>query len=90
VRVWGCCVASGYHHAVPDYSPEHHKRTRKFWWVNGADSSQLPTFLVFAAEYQHFKQLAVDALSDLEEKRQQRMKKVSMIGLILIFPPKHF
>ena len=32
-------------------SPLHHRKTRHFWWVNGADSKLLQNFLLFEAEY---------------------------------------
>jgi hypothetical protein len=55
---------------------EHHKLTRRFWWLNGADSNQMQTFLLYTAEYQHYKELVMQALAKLEEERQEKLKRV--------------
>ena len=36
---------------VLPHSPQHHKKTRHFWWFHGAEQNQLQTFLLFSAEY---------------------------------------
>ena len=50
---------------------------RRFWWLNGADSNQLQTFLLYSAEYRRFKELALEAIEKFEEERQKRLKQVS-------------
>jgi len=35
-------------------SPTHHKRTRHFWWANGAERNQMQTYLLFSAEYKRY------------------------------------
>lgn len=69
-----------------DFVPrtEHHKRTRRYWWLNGADSSQLQTFLIFRAEYRRFKELALEALSKLEQSNSERIKQVCSNGVGII------
>ena len=44
--------------------------------MNGADSSQMQAFLIFPAEYHRFKELALDALSKLEQSKRERIKQV--------------
>ena len=41
---------------VPSLSSSipHHKKTRHFWWVNGADKKHLQNFLLFEAEYRRY------------------------------------
>lgn len=86
----GCCVLKSWnplrdkHCFGTTYRQEHHKMTRKFWWMNGADTNQMQVFLVYSAEYRHFKELALDALSKLEEKQQQRIKQVNIYSLCQI------
>ena len=55
---------------------------RRFWWLNGADSNQLQTFLLYSAEYRQFKELALEALEKLEEERQKRLRQVSKEFLV--------
>ena len=41
----------------PQHSAAHHKKTRHFWWVNGAKSNLMQTYLIFSAEYRRWGQL---------------------------------
>lgn len=50
--------------------------TRRFWWLHGADSNQMQLFLLYSAEYRRYKELTLEALSKLEEKKQERLKQV--------------
>lgn len=52
--------------------------TRRFWWLHGADSDQLQLFLLHSAEYRHYKELTLEALSRLEQRREARLKQVKM------------
>ena len=58
------------------HSPDHHKKARHYWWVNGADSTQLQMFLLFPAEYRRYRDLAAKALKLVESKREAKEKKV--------------
>ena len=44
--------------------------------MNGADSSQLQTFLIYPAEYHRFKELTLEALSKLDQANKERIKLV--------------
>ena len=35
-------------------SDNHHKRTRHFWWQNGADKSLLQTYILYQAELDRY------------------------------------
>jgi hypothetical protein len=56
-------------------SPPHHKKTRGYWWVNGADKKLLQNFLLFEAEYRRYKELVAEALQQLESKRELKLKE---------------
>lgn len=53
----------------------HHKKTRRFWWMNGADKKHLQKFLLFEAEYRRYKELVADALQQLESQRTHKMRE---------------
>ena len=38
------------------HSAAHHKKTRHFWWVNGAKRNLMQTYLIFSAEYRRWGQ----------------------------------
>lgn len=58
------------------HSPDHHKKARHYWWVNGAESTQLQMFLLFPAEYRRYRDLAAEALKLVENKREAKKTKV--------------
>ena len=57
-------------------SLEHHKKTRHYWWEHGLDKAKLQTFLVFDAEYRHFKDQVGKALSELEDQKKETRERV--------------
>ena len=44
--------------------------------MHGADSDQIQTYLLYSAEYKHFKELALEALNKLEEERRKGLEQV--------------
>jgi hypothetical protein len=56
-------------------SPSHHKSTRRFWWLNGADKKLLQNFLLFEAEYRRYKELVAVTLEQLETRRELKQKE---------------
>ena len=64
---------------------EHHKKTRKFWWETGAEANKLQTFLIFSAEFHHFKELVIKALSTLEESKKKRFEQVNIVIKIMSY-----
>jgi hypothetical protein len=59
-----------------DFSSSHHKKTRHFWWVNGADKTQLQNFILFQAELDRFNENVAEKLHKLNSERERKLKEV--------------
>lgn len=51
--------------------------------MHGADSDQIQTYLLYSAEYSHFKELALAALTKLEAEKRKSLEQVNSKGFRL-------